>query len=341
MKVAILSYTNLNSGVGVIAHGLLRRLPADSFLSVRGAKGQDHWTDRQVNITIPRPPLLEQFIRRFTPDVLLSVETNFDNGRYVFDTCRRRGIRTATIIMQESYNPGRTSSGLYLCPTRIAYDRVDVPNKAYFEWPIELEPFPFELRTRAHRFLHVMGYGAMHNRRQTREAVAGFIEANIPDSSLTVHCLQDWRAEYGRLEDPRVTYRRKLFPNRQDVYTGFDVLIQPSSYEGLGLPILEAQACGMPVITTDAAPMNEHILDAGDLVPVNKVVALETRGACPTRVNCAQHLVTAEGVAAAIRHMSAGDIKAKSHRSREYAETRAWSEKRATELRSLLAAIPR
>ena len=340
MKVALMSYSNQASGVGVLAHGLTKWLPADSFLSIRSSKGQDHWIEQQTNITAPRPPLLETFLRRYKPDVLLSIETMFDNGYYVHDTCSRRRIRTATVIMHESYNPGRTQVGLYICPTCIAYDRVDVANRAYFEFPIEIEPFPFSLRTQASRFLHVMGHGAMYNRRQTRETVAGFLEANLPDTTLTVHCLQDWRAEYGRREDPRVTYRRKLFPNRADVYAGFDVLIQPSSYEGFGLPILEAQACGMPVITTDAAPMNEHILNRDALVPVDKVIRLETRGACPTRVNCNQHLVTAEGIANTITQLAAGDIPEKSRLAREYAETRAWTETRAVELRALLAAIP-
>jgi len=340
MKVALMSYSNQASGVGVLAHGLTKWLPADSFLSIRSSKGQDHWIEQQTNITAPRPPLLETFLRRYKPDVLLSIETMFDNGYYVHDTCSRRRILTATVIMHESYNPGRTQVGLYICPTCIAYDRVDVANRAYFEFPIEIEPFPFSLRTQASRFLHVMGHGAMYNRRQTRETVAGFLEANLPDTTLTVHCLQDWRAEYGRREDPRVTYRRKLFPNRADVYAGFDVLIQPSSYEGFGLPILEAQACGMPVITTDAAPMNEHILNRDALVPVDKVIRLETRGACPTRVNCNQHLVTAEGIANTITQLAAGDIPEKSRLAREYAETRAWTETRAVELRALLSAIP-
>ena len=297
MKVAILSYSNTASGVGELAHGLMKWLPADSFLSIRGSKGQDHWIEHQENITAPRPPLLERFLRRFKPDVLLSIETMFDNGHYVFDTCSRYGIRTATVIMHESYNPGRTKLGLYLCPTHIAYDRVDVPNKAYFEFPIEIEPFPFTLRTQARRFLHVMGYGAAYNRRQ-------------------------------------------LFPNRANVYTGFDVLIQPSSYEGFGLPILEAQACGMPVITTDAQPMSEHILDDEALVPVDKVVRLETRSGSPTRVNMDQHLVTAAGVAATIRALPRDNITARSVVARSYAETRAWTEARAGELRTLLAAIP-
>ena len=40
-------------------------------------------------------------------------------------------------------------------------------------------------------------------------------------------------------------------------YTDADVLVFPSLREGLGLPILEAQAVGVPVVTSNIPPMNE------------------------------------------------------------------------------------
>jgi glycosyltransferase involved in cell wall biosynthesis len=40
-------------------------------------------------------------------------------------------------------------------------------------------------------------------------------------------------------------------------YNSFDVLLSPSMAEGFGLPILEAQACGVPVITGDWTSMSE------------------------------------------------------------------------------------
>lgn len=41
----------------------------------------------------------------------------------------------------------------------------------------------------------------------------------------------------------------------------FDVLAAPSSSEGFGIPIIEAQACGIPVITNDFTAMPEHVVD--------------------------------------------------------------------------------
>jgi glycosyltransferase involved in cell wall biosynthesis len=43
----------------------------------------------------------------------------------------------------------------------------------------------------------------------------------------------------------------------QAAYSHAQALLFPSLAEGFGWPLIEAQACGCPVITTDAAPMNE------------------------------------------------------------------------------------
>jgi len=40
-----------------------------------------------------------------------------------------------------------------------------------------------------------------------------------------------------------------------------DVYIAPSRLEGLGLPMIESQACGLPLVTCDNPPMNEFIAD--------------------------------------------------------------------------------
>jgi glycosyltransferase involved in cell wall biosynthesis len=42
-----------------------------------------------------------------------------------------------------------------------------------------------------------------------------------------------------------------------DVYSSLDVLLNPAMGEGFGLPVLEAQACGVPAIVTDFTAMSE------------------------------------------------------------------------------------
>ena len=41
------------------------------------------------------------------------------------------------------------------------------------------------------------------------------------------------------------------------LYNGADALVFPSSYEGFGIPVLEARACGTRVVTTDLPELRE------------------------------------------------------------------------------------
>jgi glycosyltransferase involved in cell wall biosynthesis len=54
----------------------------------------------------------------------------------------------------------------------------------------------------------------------------------------------------------------------QAVYSTACAFLFPSLAEGFGWPIIEALACGCPVLTTDAPPMNEVGGDAADYLPL-------------------------------------------------------------------------
>lgn len=53
------------------------------------------------------------------------------------------------------------------------------------------------------------------------------------------------------------------------LYSGADIFISPSLYEGFGIPILEAMSCGVPVITSKTSSMPEVVGEAG--ITVNPI----------------------------------------------------------------------
>ncbi|MCX8044424.1 MAG: glycosyltransferase [Desulfobacterota bacterium] len=65
-------------------------------------------------------------------------------------------------------------------------------------------------------------------------------------------------------------YRRDV----GDVLASLDVFVHPSRWEGFGLSILEAMACGLPVIATRVSAIPELVGDAGILVPPGDPTAL-------------------------------------------------------------------
>lgn len=58
------------------------------------------------------------------------------------------------------------------------------------------------------------------------------------------------------------------------VYSAADILIAPSLYEGFGLTVLEALACGTPVIASNVTSLPEVTGDAAILIPPQDVQAI-------------------------------------------------------------------
>ena len=79
-----------------------------------------------------------------------------------------------------------------------------------------------------------------------------------------------------RAAGPRVRARRLSLSDEELrlAYAGAEALVFPSRYEGFGLPVIEAMACGCPVITTPVSSLPEVAGDAALYVDPDDAASL-------------------------------------------------------------------
>lgn len=266
-KIGLVSYTNLTSGVGVFAWELISYLGVDSILSVNNpVKGQEQWIERQHTVrgSVSRDKV-EAYLDRYSPDVVLFLETPFGDG---LEKARRRrgGFRVIGIPMHESEACQRIAfCDAIFCPTVSAMQTVG--GKGIF-LPIGLELFPFRQRE-GHVFVLNVGYGHRNDRRQAASVVKAFQRIENPDARLILNAQERW-PEGSVVDDPRITYNLRTVEEPADNYAEGDIALLPMAYEGYGRMVLEAMASGMPCLTTDADPMNLFQHDGRLLVPVSR-----------------------------------------------------------------------
>src|SRR5215207_402294 len=116
----------------------------------------------------------------------------------------------------------------------------------------------------------------MGKRKPFAEIVEAFTRTRDPRLRLLIRGQVDRRA--GKLSeaaggDERVVIELEDRPTEEHMrqFASCDVCLSPSRWEGLGLPLYEAIAVGMPSITNDSPPMNEVVLDGVNGIVVDSV----------------------------------------------------------------------
>lgn len=156
-----------------------------------------------------------------------------------------------------------------ICNTKRHYSVFDWhPNVYYIPWGTTTKVFNKGHQKKTHKkeltFFHSSGMNPY--RKGTDYVLKAFNDLNSKSAKLIIHTqvkLSDFFPELKSLikelkESKRLKIIHKTVP-APGLYALGDVYVYPTRLEGIGLTIAEASACGMPVITTNEAPMNEFV----------------------------------------------------------------------------------
>lgn len=187
---------------------------------------------------------------------------------------RQRGIAVVCIANWEWLNPESKwidEVDAFVCPNRHTYEFLSKWKSARGAvWKLEHVPAPVDInrfrpmvRRTCESFLFINGQGGVcpyfpgwirHRKGPPRKGLDVVLKAakQVPNIPVLIHSQVKLPAGIPRNVSllPPVEENYELFSNG-------DVAIQPSYFEGTGLQMIETLASGMPLISTDAAPMNE------------------------------------------------------------------------------------
>lgn len=288
MKIGLIGKDNYK-GLGTLTEEWMRHMPLDKVMCVGDALKR--WSGA---IYVRQPTIIDydNFTRGL--DVVVVLEMAFPE---IITAARKNGAKVALKVNYE-YLPERLSvePDLYLCSSSVNYDAVRSNNKVLIADPVDTDRIPFKKRKIAKVFQHNTG-NPLNDANCTAETIEAFKVLKKEEFIIKQH---------GDVE------------NYWELYGDGDVFVLPQKFRATSLPIQEAMASGMPVITTDIRPFNEFVPKETLIDPVG----FKNLTGYYRPIRAAE--IKIEDLRDKIISLLGKDIQKLSERSREYAESISW-----------------
>ena len=196
--------------------------------------------------------------------------------------CSQLGIKTGSYVdyYTEETVPLFASYDFLICNTKRHFEAFAWhPQAFYVPWGTDIDLFKPQnlelVNPEKVTFFHSCGYSP--HRKGTDFVLEAFaqmtqsarlvihsqidVEQIMPAQSHLIHSL----SAQGSLEIIKKTVGAPGLYHLGDIYVG------TSRLEGLGLPLIESQACGLPLVTCNNAPMNEFVAEGiGAVVEIER-----------------------------------------------------------------------
>jgi 1,2-diacylglycerol 3-alpha-glucosyltransferase len=219
----------------------------------------------------------------------------FDEN-YGFDeveALREQGIRTIGRFVWEYFAPDHVEPASRAYETIYSLTRCEQQRyrelgieSPYVQWGIHPELLGVDSGRDPELVSFWFPGSFLGRRKPLRKAVKAFSRADGGHLELVVSAQVPRNDEFLReaaANDPRIILALEDQPEEEHrrQFASSHVCLAPSRWEGLGLPLYEATAFGLPVITNDKPPMSEMVLDGESGILVSSHRNGEARSGIP------------------------------------------------------------
>lgn len=299
-----------NGGLGTMSRDFFKFFPSKGLIIEHGSFTT--FKDRFPNVpSVDSAKITREVVDDFLKDidVLVSFETFY--SEFFIERAKKLGVKTVLVPMYEFLREQHQKPTAYLCPSIM---EAQITGGQYIPWPVDTDAISFLERTKASTFVHNAGHGGVLGRNGTEL----FIEAT---KYVTSDVSFELRTQFPLSVEPEKLSRiRVIEGNLKDnatLFTRGDVLVHPHKFNGLSLPVNEALASGMPMITTKMFPFTTW------LSPSFMVEPYETRKTTLSR-EITMYLLKPQDIAQRIDEMAAINISSLSKEARQLVEARSW-----------------
>lgn len=244
---------------------------------------------------------------------LLILETPYEWD--IIKQAKKKGIKVVFIPMHECLPKPPQLPDVWVAVSDIDFELPYLP-KIRLNIPVNTDKIKWKQRSRAKVFVHNAGHGGLQGRNGTKELIEAMKYVKSP-----IKLIIRSQADNIKVDDKRIEFIYGNYENYQDLYGEGDVLVFPEKFNGLSLPLQEAFASGMAIITTDKPCFSWLPKDL--LLPVSWeriMVAREVDSAVHDQI----------GIAKKIDFIYNKDISTYSKDGKKWAEINSWKKLRRT-----------
>jgi glycosyltransferase involved in cell wall biosynthesis len=279
-RIGFLSYWGTDRGLSAVTLNYVKMLQGeyDCYILKQGNNDESsNFKTVKVNVTeYPYYLVDEDFFVKWVLDnnldaVIFNEYKQWTNENYnLVETTKNLGKKAYGYLVAERFKPEQTHFyDSILCPT-VSHMRFMRWNKIrnFVHVPYSIDLTEFNLKKSENSsfvFYHPAGMGGVYNRKNTAAVLEAFHRLAHPSEQPSRDDIKLIISSQKNLKQSVIPEGVELIEknlSREELiklYYSVDASILPSKWETIGIPILESMAAGLPVITTDAPPMNEFV----------------------------------------------------------------------------------